>query len=108
MDHRLGLHRHPAIAAMEMAFRIGQAGPFSDHDDRIHQMSGFLREREQTVREDGGGRARFDKQGNVVARDICPICVGYDHRVIDGADGARFTVRLVEIFENFEAAFLGF
>ncbi|MGI8906646.1 MAG: 2-oxo acid dehydrogenase subunit E2 [Candidatus Sumerlaeaceae bacterium] len=50
----------------------------------------------------------FDDKGQVVARDICPICVGYDHRVIDGADGARFTVRLVEILENFEAAFLGF
>ena len=50
----------------------------------------------------------FDDKGQVVARDICPICVGYDQRVIDGADGARFTVRLVEILENFEAAFLGF
>lgn len=50
----------------------------------------------------------FGENGEVVARDICPICVGYDHRVIDGADGARFTMRLVEILENFEAAFLGF
>jgi len=59
----------------------------------------------------GIGRAqklpRFDEKGNVVARDICPICVGYDHRVVDGADGARFTMRLVEILENFEAAVLG-
>jgi pyruvate dehydrogenase E2 component (dihydrolipoamide acetyltransferase) len=50
----------------------------------------------------------FDEKGQVVARDICPLCVAYDHRVIDGADGARFTMRLVEILENFEAAFLGF
>lgn len=59
----------------------------------------------------GIGRAQrrpmFDSEGNVVARDICPICVGYDHRVVDGADGARFTMRLVEILENFEAAVLG-
>lgn len=60
----------------------------------------------------GIGRAQkkpvFDKGGNVVARDICPICIAYDHRVIDGADGARFTTRIVEILENFEGAFLGF
>ncbi len=53
-------------------------------------------------------RPVFDKDGEVVGRDLCPIVVGYDHRVIDGADGARFTARLVEILENFEAAFLGF
>jgi len=60
----------------------------------------------------GIGRAqklpRFDKQGNVIARDICPLCIAYDHRVVDGADGARFTARIVEILENFEGAFLGF
>jgi pyruvate dehydrogenase E2 component (dihydrolipoamide acetyltransferase) len=50
----------------------------------------------------------YNAKGELEPRDICPICVGYDHRVIDGADGARFTVRLVEILENFEAAFLGF
>jgi pyruvate dehydrogenase E2 component (dihydrolipoamide acetyltransferase) len=41
-------------------------------------------------------------------RDILPMCLGYDHRVIDGADGARFVVRLGEILGNFEATFLGF
>lgn len=60
----------------------------------------------------GIGRAqklpRFDKAGNVVARDICPLCIAYDHRVIDGADGARFTARIVDILQNFEGAFLGF
>ncbi len=60
----------------------------------------------------GIGRAKktptYDKDGNVVARDICPLCIAYDHRIIDGADGARFTARLVEILENFEGAFLGF
>lgn len=50
----------------------------------------------------------FNAKGEVVGRDICPIALGYDHRVIDGADGARFTVRIVEILQNFEAAFLGF
>lgn len=53
-------------------------------------------------------RPVFNEKGEVVARDICPLALGYDHRIIDGADGARFTVRLTEILENFEAAFLGF
>lgn len=60
----------------------------------------------------GIGRAqrvpRFDKNDNVVGRSICPLCIAYDHRVVDGADGARFTARIVEILENFEGAFLGF
>ena len=60
----------------------------------------------------GIGRASkkpvYDKNGNLQPRDICPVCIAYDHRVIDGADGARFTTRVVEILENFEGAFLGF
>lgn len=46
--------------------------------------------------------------GSFVARDIAPLCLGYDHRIIDGAVGARFIVRIAEILENFEATFLGF
>lgn len=40
-------------------------------------------------------------------RDYLPLCLAYDHRVIDGADGARFIMRLGEILENFESIFLG-
>ena len=53
-------------------------------------------------------RPTYAENGEIVGRDICPICIGYDHRIVDGADGARFTVRLTEILENFEATFLGF
>ncbi|MBL8992677.1 MAG: 2-oxo acid dehydrogenase subunit E2, partial [Spirochaetia bacterium] len=35
-----------------------------------------------------------------VPRSILPICLAYDHRVIDGADGARFTVFLTQYLEN--------
>lgn len=35
-----------------------------------------------------------------VPRQILPICLAYDHRVIDGADGARFTVFLTQYLEN--------
>lgn len=40
-------------------------------------------------------------------RLICPLCVTYDHRIVDGADGARFTRRLAEILESFAVNFLG-
>ncbi len=46
-------------------------------------------------------------EGQVTERSILPLCVGYDHRVIDGAVGARFIVRVAEVLENFEATFLG-
>jgi pyruvate dehydrogenase E2 component (dihydrolipoamide acetyltransferase) len=40
-------------------------------------------------------------------RFMCPICVTYDHRIVDGADGARFTRRIAELLENFAVSFLG-
>lgn len=45
--------------------------------------------------------------GSVSERSMLPLVLGYDHRIIDGAQGARFMVRLVEVLENFEATFLG-
>ena len=45
----------------------------------------------------GVGRS-FDKlvkfKGKVVSRKILPISLSYDHRIIDGAEGARFCVYL--------------
>jgi pyruvate dehydrogenase E2 component (dihydrolipoamide acetyltransferase) len=40
------------------------------------------------------------RDGQVVPRLMLPLCVSYDHRVIDGADAARFTRRLAELLEN--------
>ena len=40
----------------------------------------------------------FDKlvkiKGKIVSRKILPISLSYDHRIIDGAEGARFCVYL--------------
>lgn len=33
----------------------------------------------------------YDLAGELQARLMVPLCLSYDHRVIDGADGARFT-----------------
>jgi pyruvate dehydrogenase E2 component (dihydrolipoamide acetyltransferase) len=38
----------------------------------------------------------------VEARLMMPLALSYDHRVVDGADGARFMRTLVEALQNFE------
>jgi pyruvate dehydrogenase E2 component (dihydrolipoamide acetyltransferase) len=38
--------------------------------------------------------------GAFVPRLICPLSLSYDHRVVDGADAARFTTRLGEILAD--------
>lgn len=40
------------------------------------------------------------KDGQIVPRLMLPLSLTYDHRVIDGADGARFTARLVQLFSD--------
>ncbi len=40
------------------------------------------------------------KDGQVVPRLILPLSLSYDHRVIDGANAARFTRRIAEMLEN--------
>jgi pyruvate dehydrogenase E2 component (dihydrolipoamide acetyltransferase) len=40
------------------------------------------------------------KDGQFVPRFAMPISLSYDHRVIDGADAARFVRRLAELLEN--------
>ena len=43
----------------------------------------------------------------IVARTMLPVCVSYDHRIIDGADGSRFVSALVKAIENYEEKNLG-
>ena len=38
--------------------------------------------------------------GKWESKSILPTVLAYDHRIIDGADGARFIVKLTEILEN--------
>jgi pyruvate dehydrogenase E2 component (dihydrolipoamide acetyltransferase) len=40
------------------------------------------------------------RDGQVVPRLILPLSLTYDHRVVDGADGARFTSRLAQLFSD--------
>jgi pyruvate dehydrogenase E2 component (dihydrolipoamide acetyltransferase) len=40
------------------------------------------------------------RDGQFVPRLMMPLCLTYDHRIIDGADGARFTTRLVQLFSD--------
>lgn len=51
----------------------------------------------------GMSRARHQpvwKDGSFVPRQMLPLSLSYDHRVIDGADGARFTRRVAALLEN--------
>jgi pyruvate dehydrogenase E2 component (dihydrolipoamide acetyltransferase) len=40
------------------------------------------------------------RDGQVVPRLMLPLSLTYDHRVVDGADGARFTSRLSQLFSD--------
>ena len=40
------------------------------------------------------------KDNVIVPRLMLPLSLTYDHRVVDGADGARFTSRLVQLFSD--------
>lgn len=51
----------------------------------------------------GMARARLTpvvRDGQIVPRLLLPLSLSYDHRVIDGADAARFVRRLAEMLEN--------
>jgi pyruvate dehydrogenase E2 component (dihydrolipoamide acetyltransferase) len=51
----------------------------------------------------GLSRSRYEpvwKDGEWVPRLKLPLSLSYDHRVIDGADAARFTRHLAELLEN--------
>ncbi len=42
------------------------------------------------------------REGQIAGRLMTPIAISYDHRVIDGANAARFAVDLAKAFENFD------
>lgn len=41
-----------------------------------------------------------NKDGDISVRLLMPLSLSYDHRVIDGADAARFTRQLADMLEN--------
>lgn len=58
----------------------------------------------------GVGKGRLTpvyREGQFVPRTMLPLCVAYDHRLIDGSDGVRFTNEIVKVLEDFQAMFLG-
>ena len=54
-----------------------------------------------------GQRKAVYRDGQFIPRMMLPLCVAYDHRLIDGADGARFSNEIVKVLEDFQAMFLG-
>lgn len=58
----------------------------------------------------GVGKARMTpvyRNGQFVPRRVLQLCVAYDHRLVDGAIGARFTNEIVKVLEDFQGMFLG-
>jgi pyruvate dehydrogenase E2 component (dihydrolipoamide acetyltransferase) len=58
----------------------------------------------------GVGKARMTpvyREGQFVPRRVLQLCVAYDHRLVDGAIGARFTNEIVKVLEDFQGMFLG-
>jgi pyruvate dehydrogenase E2 component (dihydrolipoamide acetyltransferase) len=58
----------------------------------------------------GVGKARMApvyRDGQFVPRRVLQLCVAYDHRLVDGAIGARFTNEIVKVLEDFQSMFLG-
>lgn len=49
-----------------------------------------------------GAEKAVVKNGKIEPRLIVPVCISYDHRVIDGGAAARFVVDLAQAFENFK------
>ncbi|MHB8055551.1 MAG: 2-oxo acid dehydrogenase subunit E2, partial [Candidatus Aminicenantales bacterium] len=47
-------------------------------------------------------RVRAD-DGRAVVRKTLPLCLSFDHRIIDGAEAARFTTDLKAILEDASA-----
>jgi pyruvate dehydrogenase E2 component (dihydrolipoamide acetyltransferase) len=41
-----------------------------------------------------------EQQESFVPRLLVPLCLSYDHRVIDGADAVRFTTRLKTVLSD--------
>jgi pyruvate dehydrogenase E2 component (dihydrolipoamide acetyltransferase) len=39
------------------------------------------------------------RQGQIVPRLMLPLTLTFDHRIADGADGARFAAEIVQLLE---------
>lgn len=44
------------------------------------------------------------REGKIEPRMLMPICVSYDHRLIDGGNAARFITQIVQALEKFDEA----
>lgn len=51
-----------------------------------------------------GGQKPVAIDGKIAIRTIVPLCLAYDHRVLDGADAVRFLKDVIAAVENFAEA----
>jgi pyruvate dehydrogenase E2 component (dihydrolipoamide acetyltransferase) len=48
-----------------------------------------------------GGAKPVVIDGKIAVRSLLPLCLAYDHRVLDGADAVRFLKEVIQNLENF-------
>jgi pyruvate dehydrogenase E2 component (dihydrolipoamide acetyltransferase) len=53
-----------------------------------------------------GKPAPVARDGKIAIRTLLPLCLAYDHRVLDGADAVRFLMDVIAGLENFDEALL--
>ena len=51
-----------------------------------------------------GGQKPVVIDGKIAIRTIVPLCLAYDHRVLDGGDAVRFLKDVIAAVENFAEA----
>ncbi len=51
-----------------------------------------------------GGQKPVVIDGKIAVRTLVPLCLAYDHRVLDGADAVRFLKDVIAALENFDEA----
>ena len=48
-----------------------------------------------------GGAKAVVRDGKIAVRTLLPLCLAYDHRVLDGADAVRFLREIIRTLESF-------
>ena len=112
VDRKGVLELSQELSAVSAKMRDGKIAPVGytgrhvlDFLSGRHRRHGLHAHRQRARGRDPRRRSR-GHQAQVGRNDVraaaicCPLCLSYDHRVIDGALAARFTRRLADVLED--------
>jgi len=83
--------------------RVVRPAALVDHDRAtpIHPHPGRLESEARALRLAADGHEdAVVREGQIVARLMLPLTLTFDHRIADGADGARFGADIVRFLEH--------